>query len=409
MLVHLGASVNHETSTGTTALFEAAKAREEGAIRALVDCGGPSLRRPGRGCTHTSPSLTPPFTTACANFETSHGETALTQLINSLSEDFLDSVRVRRLRDRRDMTAGGAPPAAAAPRRWLTPCPAGLFTVVPVSDSESDDGADAADAEEAARALEPVGDAAGNSDGGSDGAASGDAAHADTADQQEQQEDQVREATVEEEVEEEVDEEEELHYILYGVRSVRRTRRQRRTAARGELASVLRVLQLLVAEGAEVNRETSSGDSPLLRACALGALPIVDVLLRSGADMDHRSQTGVCSRARRRYRRRGLPALTDTLFPSPADAPAQGNWRRRHGRGGRAPTAGRGPSAAHPTRGHSPAACGAAGSPACGGDAALPPQHAPRRGLRVCRRPHGAHRCGGGRARGDGQNADSQR
>lgn len=45
MLVHLGASVNHETSTGTTALFEAAKAREKGAIRALVDCGGPFHRK----------------------------------------------------------------------------------------------------------------------------------------------------------------------------------------------------------------------------------------------------------------------------------------------------------------------------------------------------------------------------
>lgn len=52
-------------------------------------------------------------------------------------------------------------------------------------------------------------------------------------------------------------------------------------------------MQFLINEGANVNHETRTGDTPLLRACAAGAFPVVELLLKNGAEASHRNAGGV--------------------------------------------------------------------------------------------------------------------
>ena len=58
------------------------------------------------------------------------------------------------------------------------------------------------------------------------------------------------------------------------------------------LQSCLDIVRLLIAHGADVNAQSSSGNTPLMYACAGGHEDVVRVLLEAGAHVEDHNENG---------------------------------------------------------------------------------------------------------------------
>lgn len=85
------------------------------------------------------------------------------------------------------------------------------------------------------------------------------------------------------------------------------------------VASDVAIVRVLLAAGADVNRQTGDGDTALLKAVLWGSVEIVTLLLRHGADPGHADSDGWT--AERIARARGYDAIAGVL----------GAWARPEG------------------------------------------------------------------------------